>query len=203
MLSAKFSFVGPCWSESLVSIECKQFIQSLLQADPKKRLTAEQALAHPWLQQNVLHHSSDDIQLSSSASNVDPSVQFAIPEAEVATTPMDVQSESSNSKIAAIVESSTESRSTNKLRKVGGKNNATYTKSEKKSPMSSSSISIVNPNQNDELGSLNLRSVHAAVSPQDSISRRTTRRSCRLDVDATDVKVRAPSVAQNKRSRIS
>lgn len=43
---------GPCmegdgWDE--VSDEGKNFLQALLQLDPKQRLTAEQALSHPWI----------------------------------------------------------------------------------------------------------------------------------------------------------
>lgn len=43
---------GPCmegdgWNE--VSPEGKNFLLALLQLDPKQRLTAEQALSHPWI----------------------------------------------------------------------------------------------------------------------------------------------------------
>lgn len=43
---------GPCmvgegWDE--VSEEGKRFLKQMLQIDPKQRLTAEQALTHPWI----------------------------------------------------------------------------------------------------------------------------------------------------------
>lgn len=43
---------GPCmegegWNE--VSDEGKAFLREMLQLDPKQRLTAEQALVHPWI----------------------------------------------------------------------------------------------------------------------------------------------------------
>lgn len=39
------------WDDSLeVSDLAKNFVQSLLVKNPKKRMTAEQALKHPWLQ---------------------------------------------------------------------------------------------------------------------------------------------------------
>merc|ERR1712023_595343 len=40
-----------------VSEEGKQFVQALLQVDPSKRLTAEQALLHPWMAANA--HTQD------------------------------------------------------------------------------------------------------------------------------------------------
>ncbi|KAI0560313.1 Serine/threonine protein kinase [Gracilaria domingensis] len=47
---------GPCmvgegWDQ--VSEEGKQFLKQLLQVDPKKRLTAEQALNHPWVSRDA------------------------------------------------------------------------------------------------------------------------------------------------------
>ena len=39
--------VGDGWNE--VSDEGKTFLKELLHMDPKKRLTAEQALSHPWI----------------------------------------------------------------------------------------------------------------------------------------------------------
>ncbi|CAN8077116.1 unnamed protein product [Agarophyton chilense] len=47
---------GPCmvgegWDE--VSEEGKQFLRQMLQVDPKKRLTAEKALSHPWVSRDA------------------------------------------------------------------------------------------------------------------------------------------------------
>lgn len=42
--------VGEGWDE--VSDEGKAFLKLLLQVDPKRRLTASQALEHPWLSQD-------------------------------------------------------------------------------------------------------------------------------------------------------
>jgi calcium-dependent protein kinase len=39
-----------CWDP--VSQIGKDFVQSLLQVDPDRRLTAEQALRHPWIELN-------------------------------------------------------------------------------------------------------------------------------------------------------
>uniref|UniRef100_A0A7S1VW90 Calmodulin n=1 Tax=Grammatophora oceanica TaxID=210454 RepID=A0A7S1VW90_9STRA len=43
----KYSFDGDHWSQ--VSDDAKDFIRSLLKADPNERLSAEDALKHPWL----------------------------------------------------------------------------------------------------------------------------------------------------------
>mmetsp|Transcript_17135 Transcript_17135/g.49554 ORF Transcript_17135/g.49554 Transcript_17135/m.49554 type:complete len:755 (-) Transcript_17135:140-2404(-) len=40
-------FLGPEWA--LISREARFFVRSLIQVDPEKRLTAEQAQVHPWL----------------------------------------------------------------------------------------------------------------------------------------------------------
>ena len=42
-----FHFSGPGWNG--VSEEAKDFIKRLLRRDPRKRLTAEEALEHPWI----------------------------------------------------------------------------------------------------------------------------------------------------------
>mmetsp|Transcript_35161 Transcript_35161/g.92074 ORF Transcript_35161/g.92074 Transcript_35161/m.92074 type:complete len:172 (+) Transcript_35161:830-1345(+) len=36
------------WPRTDVSTSCQDLLRALLNADPRKRLTAEQALAHPW-----------------------------------------------------------------------------------------------------------------------------------------------------------
>ena len=43
----KFSFTDPCWSS--ISDKCKDFISKLFTYEPDKRISAEQALSHPWL----------------------------------------------------------------------------------------------------------------------------------------------------------
>ncbi|MCL4130327.1 UNVERIFIED_CONTAM: hypothetical protein GTU68_023588, partial [Idotea baltica] len=49
---AKFSMRKPCWSE--VSSEAKDLVTKLLVLDPKNRLSAEQVLQHPWLDDPVM-----------------------------------------------------------------------------------------------------------------------------------------------------
>lgn len=44
---AKYSFDPRYWNN--ISEEAKDLIKNLLVVDPSKRLTAEQALAHPWM----------------------------------------------------------------------------------------------------------------------------------------------------------
>lgn len=43
----KFSFSDPCWSN--ISDKAKDFITKLLTFDKDKRITAEDALKHPWI----------------------------------------------------------------------------------------------------------------------------------------------------------
>ena len=43
----KFSFSDPCWSN--ISDKAKDFITKLLTFDKDKRITAEDALRHPWI----------------------------------------------------------------------------------------------------------------------------------------------------------
>ncbi len=71
MLNANFSMTGPLWSDTVVSPNCKAFIRSLLKSDPSKRLTAQEALQHPWLDQNVISNNS----ASSSSSAADKGKQ--------------------------------------------------------------------------------------------------------------------------------
>eukprot|EP01135_Chromosphaera_perkinsii_P009587 Nk52_evm37s1810 gene=Nk52_evmTU37s1810 len=42
-----FEFDSPAWDD--VTAEAKDLVSSLLQVDPKKRLTAKEALKHPWI----------------------------------------------------------------------------------------------------------------------------------------------------------
>ena len=43
----KFTFSDPCWSN--ISDKAKDLISQLLTYDPDKRVSAEKALAHPWI----------------------------------------------------------------------------------------------------------------------------------------------------------
>ena len=45
--AGKYQFDSPYWDD--VSDNAKNLIDQLLQVNPKKRLTAEQLLAHPWI----------------------------------------------------------------------------------------------------------------------------------------------------------
>lgn len=52
ILKAKFSFRGEPWSD--VSAEAKDFISKLIKKNPNDRMTAQQALYHPWFD-NLSH----------------------------------------------------------------------------------------------------------------------------------------------------
>ncbi|CAM5123663.1 unnamed protein product [Natator depressus] len=47
ILKGAFEFDSPYWDD--ISASAKDFIQQLLQRDPEKRYTCEQALQHPWI----------------------------------------------------------------------------------------------------------------------------------------------------------
>jgi len=51
ILSIKYDFPSPEWDR--ISSDAKEFIQAILVDKPEKRLTASQALAHPWLVKQV------------------------------------------------------------------------------------------------------------------------------------------------------
>jgi len=46
-----YNFRGEEWED--VSMEAKDFIARLLVADPRKRLTTQQCLIHPWLRSSA------------------------------------------------------------------------------------------------------------------------------------------------------
>jgi calcium-dependent protein kinase len=48
-----YSMSSPAWKK--VSEEAKSFIASLLEVDPSKRLTAAEALEHPWISRSHVH----------------------------------------------------------------------------------------------------------------------------------------------------
>ena len=50
-MAGNFDFPDPEWTD--VSEEAKDFIKKILIVDPTKRMTAEEALQHPWLTQGT------------------------------------------------------------------------------------------------------------------------------------------------------
>lgn len=54
----RYDFKAPGWYN--VSKEAKSFVSSLLVYDPKKRLSAEQALSHPWLKKTQFPRSESE-----------------------------------------------------------------------------------------------------------------------------------------------
>lgn len=60
--SGKIDFSDKGWKE--VSEEAKQFIEACLKVDPKKRMTSDEALNHPWLvndQARTNHDLGEDV----------------------------------------------------------------------------------------------------------------------------------------------
>jgi len=55
----KLQFFSPYWDA--ISAEAKDFVSHLLTRNPAKRLTAAQALAHPWLEATMRHRDSVDL----------------------------------------------------------------------------------------------------------------------------------------------
>lgn len=55
--SGQFEFISPYWDD--ISKEAKDLITRLLCVDVKKRLTAEQALKHPWFSISLPTHKLD------------------------------------------------------------------------------------------------------------------------------------------------
>lgn len=51
IINAEYEFPSPYFDS--VSLEAKKFISSLLVVNPSERMTAEQALNHPWLKVQV------------------------------------------------------------------------------------------------------------------------------------------------------
>lgn len=54
----RYNFKAPGWYN--VSKEAKSFVSSLLVYDPKKRLSAEEAVKHPWLKKTQFPTTEDD-----------------------------------------------------------------------------------------------------------------------------------------------
>lgn len=63
VMVGKYTLDGELWSKR--SEPVKSMIQALLEKDPVKRLTAKQALDHPWIQQKV--HITFDVQIAKDA----------------------------------------------------------------------------------------------------------------------------------------
>merc|ERR1711937_1025164 len=61
--SGKFVMKKERWSR--ISEECQDFTKSLLEVDPKIRLTAKQALQHPWILNHSQHADVDAHRLPS------------------------------------------------------------------------------------------------------------------------------------------
>lgn len=70
----EFQFTSPYWDP--ISAEAKDLIRGLMTVDPKKRLTAAQALAHPWMKVGPIFPSSSS---SSSSSSVMDTTQAPPP----------------------------------------------------------------------------------------------------------------------------
>ena len=47
----EYEFLRPYWDP--ISDSAKDFIRQMLQVDPKKRVTCQQAMEHPWLKEGV------------------------------------------------------------------------------------------------------------------------------------------------------
>ena len=56
--NCEYDFLDETWND--VSEEAKDFIRKILIADPKKRMTSEQIMAHPWMTANL----RSDVKLS-------------------------------------------------------------------------------------------------------------------------------------------
>jgi serine/threonine protein kinase len=56
---AKYEFPSPYWDE--ISLDAKDLIQKLLVVDPKKRLSGDQILKHPWIVNNTNERSLDHL----------------------------------------------------------------------------------------------------------------------------------------------
>eukprot|EP00301_Raphidiophrys_heterophryoidea_P010623 c15816_g1_i1.p1 GENE.c15816_g1_i1~~c15816_g1_i1.p1 ORF type:complete len:445 (+),score=72.18 c15816_g1_i1:53-1387(+) len=55
--AARYEFISPHWDK--VSIEAKDLISRLLELDPTKRLTANEAMDHPWLSKEAIDFEND------------------------------------------------------------------------------------------------------------------------------------------------
>ncbi|KAI9020016.1 kinase-like domain-containing protein [Phycomyces nitens] len=57
IMSGRYEFDEEYWSA--ISESAKDFVDGLLTFKPEKRLTAEEALSHPWITENLSHSSCD------------------------------------------------------------------------------------------------------------------------------------------------
>ncbi|XP_030632789.1 calcium/calmodulin-dependent protein kinase IGa [Chanos chanos] len=66
IMKAEYAFHSPYWND--ISDSAKDFIRNMLEKNPKKRFTTEQALRHPWIigetagAQNIYHSVCEQIQ---------------------------------------------------------------------------------------------------------------------------------------------
>uniref|UniRef100_A0A3B4XEW9 Protein kinase domain-containing protein n=1 Tax=Seriola lalandi dorsalis TaxID=1841481 RepID=A0A3B4XEW9_SERLL len=49
----EFEFLRPYWDP--ISLEAKDMVRRMLTVDPKKRITCEEAMQHPWLRSEASH----------------------------------------------------------------------------------------------------------------------------------------------------
>ena len=63
VMVGKYTLDGELWQKRSEAV--KTMIQALLEKDPLKRITAKQALDHPWIQQKV--HQTFDVQIAKDA----------------------------------------------------------------------------------------------------------------------------------------
>eukprot|EP00585_Thalassiosira_rotula_P004153 CAMPEP_0196145910 /NCGR_PEP_ID=MMETSP0910-20130528/21620_1 /TAXON_ID=49265 /ORGANISM="Thalassiosira rotula, Strain GSO102" /LENGTH=403 /DNA_ID=CAMNT_0041407993 /DNA_START=36 /DNA_END=1244 /DNA_ORIENTATION=+ len=71
VLKGRYCFPTEDWEN--ITGEAMDFIHLLLQMDPRKRMTAEQALRHPW----ILKHTSADVMIHKEECQVEPSVEVS------------------------------------------------------------------------------------------------------------------------------
>ena len=65
------------------SLECKDFVRQLLSVDPKRRLSAKDAMKHPWIQTNRLRNPGNMGLLEETLTNLEnfntgPKLQSAV-----------------------------------------------------------------------------------------------------------------------------
>lgn len=59
MQNGEYDRSSPAWEK--LTAEAKDFIVKLLHTDPFQRLTAKEALEHPWLAKTALHLATNSI----------------------------------------------------------------------------------------------------------------------------------------------
>jgi calcium-dependent protein kinase len=64
ILSSRYSMDSNDWDD--VSMDAKQFVSALLESDPSKRLTAQEALQHPWISESHSHATTGLLEVAQS-----------------------------------------------------------------------------------------------------------------------------------------